>query len=89
MKPTVACKSTGFDNIDDCENHTCDSNAKCIDGINGYTCECDHKFDPVGNSCVPVIPVNECDLGQHNCHDHATCKDAFRQSFQNCRYGIL
>ena len=27
-------------NIDDCVNHNCTQNQVCIDGVNGFTCNC-------------------------------------------------
>ena len=38
--------------IDECISNTCDSNAKCIDTINSYTCECKEGFTGDGTSCT-------------------------------------
>ncbi|XP_038049131.1 neurogenic locus notch homolog protein 1-like [Patiria miniata] len=38
--------------IDECEeNETCDSNAKCVNTIGGYRCECNDGFYGSGTSC--------------------------------------
>ncbi len=31
-------------NIDDCENHQCQNEGACLDGVNGYTCDCPEPF---------------------------------------------
>ena len=35
--------------IDDCASNLCENGGTCVDGINGYTCNCTDGF--IGESC--------------------------------------
>ena len=62
-------------NIDDCADEPCKNNGTCVDGVAGYTCECQPGF--TGDECE--IDVDECRSSP--CHNNATCQDmvnAFR-----------
>ena len=56
-------------NIDDCQNHGCENNGQCIDGIGTFTCECSPGFS--GRLCEDDI--DECI--SNPCSDGSTCID--------------
>ena len=83
----VYCKSKGFDNTNDCEKNKCSKRAECIDGINSYTCVCNENYAGDGFTCIKSKPVDECNLGTHNCHIDATCIDTVKGFTCKCKAG--
>ncbi|XP_022085321.1 protein crumbs-like isoform X2 [Acanthaster planci] len=57
-------------NIDECAVHQCLNGGRCIDGIDGYTCNCTGT-GYTGDRCSQH--VNECDV--QPCQNNSTCVD--------------
>ncbi|XP_070577171.1 protein jagged-1-like isoform X1 [Ptychodera flava] len=69
------------ENINDCENHLCQNQATCVDGLNSYTCICAEGWE--GLYCH--IDKNEC---EHNpCRNNGTCVDLPADFFCQCADG--
>ncbi|CAJ0578738.1 unnamed protein product, partial [Mesorhabditis spiculigera] len=70
--------------------HDCSPNADCVDTPESYSCRCRDDFvdespdrtHRPGRICRPAL-VDECRLGQHDCHQDAVCHD-LPQGF-NCQ----
>lgn len=55
--------------MDDCRINQCLNNGKCVETIDGYSCNCTNGF--IGKSCEFKIAPNECDKMQ--CKNNGTC----------------
>jgi slit 2 len=70
-------------NIDDCENHLCQNNATCVDGVESYTCVCLAGF--AGDHCETKIEF--CATEFNPCMNGAKCIDHFSHYTCECLPG--
>lgn len=60
--------------FDECKNnnHTCHSNATCINNVGSYSCKCNADYEGSGFNCSAI---NKCLYdNMNNCSKHAICK---------------
>ncbi|CAJ0943046.1 unnamed protein product, partial [Mesorhabditis belari] len=84
--------------INECttSRHDCSPNADCIDTPESYSCRCRDDFvdespdrtQRPGRICRPTL-VDECRLGQHDCHSEAICHDLPQGFTCQCRPEFL
>ena len=88
-------------NINECDPNPCLNDAACVDGINGYTCNCNDGF--TGTNCevrhskfynlwfiftlflFSQINIDECD--DHLCENNSTCMDDINKYKCECMPG--
>ena len=72
-------KDHGCKDIDWCEISECGENGKCVDGANGYTCDCDEGFKNIltDTGLDTCVQIDECDTqgGEGKCTDNGDCVD--------------
>ena len=67
--------------IDECASSPCQNGATCVDGVNGYQCNCSLGYD--GTHCENDI--NEC--ASNPCFNGATCNDEVGAFVCDCAEG--
>ncbi|KAK6969839.1 mucin-like protein [Biomphalaria glabrata] len=58
---------TKCEDINECENNPCDPNAKCINSIGSYYCQCNNGFRLNESNKDICTDINECNENSHNC----------------------
>ena len=58
-------------NFCETENNPCQNGARCIQGFNSYTCECDDGF--TGENCDLYVICNEVECNSGTCNANGTC----------------
>ena len=77
-----------FIDVDECtliENGGCHPEARCINNVGSFQCQCKPGYDGDGKNCEDV---NECDLGQASCAQDATCINTVGTFVCQCKAGF-
>lgn len=49
-------------NVDDCEDHGCESGATCVDGVGNYTCLCPPNYTGTKAASEYLLHFTNCSL---------------------------
>ncbi|XP_068736624.1 protein kinase C-binding protein NELL2-like [Montipora capricornis] len=79
---------TLFSDIEECSigNHTCSSDAECINTNGSYNCSCKAGFVGDGRNCSDI---DECLAGNHTCSSDATCITTNGSYNCSCKAGFV
>jgi hypothetical protein len=67
-------------NVNDCASNACGTGGRCIDGVQGYKCECNAGFSGTGTTRCTNID----DCASDPCAPGGTCRDGVSSYTCNC-----